>query len=184
MNITEKAKVFATEAHKGQKRKSGGDFIEHPILVASLIKRMGGSDYEEAAGFLHDTVEDTKITIDDIYEGFGHSVTMLVLSNTEDKTKSWIERKVDTHKKIPFLNLEQRRLLLADKYANVLSIEKEIATQGNNTWGLFNAGYESQRWYYKTIAYALYVGLEDLTVNTEFMTVLNEYKKLVEKIFL
>lgn len=184
MNIAERAKVFATEAHKGQKRKSGGDFIEHPIQVAALIKRMGGGLYEEAAGFLHDVVEDTDVAFDTIYEEFGYLVGDLVLSNTEDKTKSWRDRKVDTHKKVPFLSLEERRLLLADKYANVLSIAKEIETQGSGTWKLFNAGYESQRWYYKTIAYGLYVGLEDLTVPNEFMVVLNEYNKLVEKIFI
>lgn len=69
---------------------------------------MGGSLHEEAAGFLHDVVEDTEVTLETIYKIFVYFVGDLVESNTEDKTKSWKDRKIDTHKKIPFLSFEER----------------------------------------------------------------------------
>ena len=97
-----KAFEFAKEAHKGQKRKSGGDYIEHPILVATLLKEADLNEFVVASGFLHDVVEDTDVSLDEIYDTFGIVIGDLVKSNNEDKSKSWIERKVATHVKIQF----------------------------------------------------------------------------------
>lgn len=75
------AQTFATAAHAavGQKRKySGDDYIVHPIRVAGIVKQFGGSDAQIAAAFLHDTVEDTDVTIDLIRDTFGDDITTLV----------------------------------------------------------------------------------------------------------
>ena len=68
MNIEEKAKIFAIEAHKGQVRKSQKEkpMIIHPINVANILKEAGFDENVVAAGFLHDVVEDTKYTEEDI----------------------------------------------------------------------------------------------------------------------
>ncbi|HHW69587.1 MAG TPA: HD domain-containing protein, partial [Tenericutes bacterium] len=99
MNILEKAKKFAIEAHKGQVRKSEPDkpMIIHPINVANILKEYGFDENVIAAGYLHDVVEDTKYTNDDIKEMFGEDIESLVMGATEpDKSLSWYERKKHT----------------------------------------------------------------------------------------
>ena len=67
--------------------------IAHPIRVALQLERAGFSAELVAAGFLHDVVEDTPISMQEIEERFGKLVAYYVAGNTEDKTKSWEERK-------------------------------------------------------------------------------------------
>lgn len=69
---------FAYELHQGQTRKSGEPYICHPVAVAGLLKYLGGSSAMIAAGFLHDIVEDTDITPEQIEEHFGAEVRLLV----------------------------------------------------------------------------------------------------------
>jgi GTP diphosphokinase / guanosine-3',5'-bis(diphosphate) 3'-diphosphatase len=89
---------FADELHQGQYRKSGEPYICHPVAVAGLLRDLGGSSAMIAAGFLHDVVEDTDITIEEIEEHFGAEVRQLVegvtkLSkfNFKSKTESQAE---------------------------------------------------------------------------------------------
>lgn len=69
---------FAYELHKGQYRKSGEPYICHPVAVAGLLKYLGGSSAMIAAGFLHDVVEDTHVTPEEIEGNFGAEVRLLV----------------------------------------------------------------------------------------------------------
>ncbi|MBD2342693.1 RelA/SpoT family protein [Anabaena subtropica] len=69
---------FAYQLHHGQYRKSGELYISHPIAVAGLLRDLGGSPAMIAAGFLHDVVEDTDVTIEEIEERFGPEVKQLV----------------------------------------------------------------------------------------------------------
>ncbi len=82
-NLTQLAELslaidFATEKHKGQKRKSGEPFIIHPIAVASILVEWGMDIDTVMAGVLHDTLEDTTATFDEIETHFGHDVAFLV----------------------------------------------------------------------------------------------------------
>lgn len=69
---------FAYQLHQGQYRKSGEPYIAHPVAVAGLLHDLGGSPAMIAAGFLHDVVEDTEVTIEEIEEHFGAEVRQLV----------------------------------------------------------------------------------------------------------
>ena len=69
---------FAYDLHEGQYRKSGEPYIAHPIAVASLLRDLGGDNVTIAAGFLHDVVEDTEVTPEEIEEMFGVQVRQLV----------------------------------------------------------------------------------------------------------
>lgn len=82
-NLTQLAELclaidFAAEKHKGQKRKSGEPYIIHPIAVASILVDWGMDIDTIIAGVLHDTLEDTKTTFDEIETHFGHDVAFLV----------------------------------------------------------------------------------------------------------
>ncbi len=78
MQDIEYAIEMATKAHKGQKRKSGAAYITHPISVASILVDWGMDIDTVVAGILHDTVEDTPITLTDIENNFGYDVAFLV----------------------------------------------------------------------------------------------------------
>ena len=80
-DLVERARIFATAAHAavGQKRKyTGKDYIVHPEEVAEIVKRNGGTSEMIAAAWLHDTVEDTQVTFEQIEDEFEATVTRLV----------------------------------------------------------------------------------------------------------
>jgi len=76
--LIEKAFEFAQEAHQGQKRFSGEDYILHPLNVARILSKMRLDAKTVAAGFLHDVPDDTEKTLEDIEEKFGKEVAFLV----------------------------------------------------------------------------------------------------------
>lgn len=78
VNLICRAFNFAFELHEGQTRKSGEPYIAHPIAVASLLRDLGGDSVTIAAGFLHDVVEDTEVTPEEIESMFGVQVRLLV----------------------------------------------------------------------------------------------------------
>ena len=97
-NVICRALDFAYRLHDGQCRASGEPYILHPIAVAAILKDLGGSDAMIAAGFLHDVVEDTHVSCDQIEEMFGKEVRQLVEGVTklsklsfESKTESQAE---------------------------------------------------------------------------------------------
>ena len=94
MNLKERAKLFAINAHMEQVRNSEPDkpMIIHPISVGMLLEEYGYDDTVVAAGYLHDVVEDTNYTIEDIKKEFGEEVASLVMGASEpDKSLSWEE---------------------------------------------------------------------------------------------
>jgi GTP pyrophosphokinase len=72
------AYLFAAEAHKGQIRKSGEPYIEHPVAVAEILVNMQMDMTSAVAALLHDVVEDTNVTLDDLRNRFGETLAMLV----------------------------------------------------------------------------------------------------------
>lgn len=106
MRIREKALAFATEAHKGQKRKGGGDYIQHPIAVAEIALGKVVEYYDKFDYFhpeddildlyytvavLHDVVEDTHITLDDIAREFGVIVREAVDALTKRDGETYLD---------------------------------------------------------------------------------------------
>lgn len=83
-----KARRFAAAAHAGQVRKYTGEpYIVHPAAVARLVEKRGGTENQIIAALLHDTVEDTDVTINDIRRHFGHEVYIMVNWLTDEYTK-------------------------------------------------------------------------------------------------
>ena len=103
MELVSKAIVFAAEAHDGMRRKkSDAPYILHPMEAAVIVGTMTDDQNLIAAAALHDVVEDTDITIDEIGEKFGPRVKALVSSETENKrpelpsADTWRIRKEET----------------------------------------------------------------------------------------
>ena len=98
--ITEREQAaidFATQAHEGQKRKSGEPYIIHPLAVMNILREWGMDEDTVIAGVLHDTVEDTGVTLDEIKEKFGETVAFLVDGVTKLGKARQGMRDIDTY---------------------------------------------------------------------------------------
>jgi len=164
MNIVEKAKDFAIKAHKGQVRKSEIEkpMIIHPINVADILKEYGFDDNVISAGYLHDVVEDTKYTKEDIEELFGSDITSLVMGASEpDKSLSWEERKKHTIENIKELDLRHKAIVCADKISNLEDLRNLFEKNGEYNFDAFNRGYEKQKWYYTSMYESLITNVDE-----------------------
>lgn len=154
MNLKENAKAFAIKAHMGQVRKSEPDkpMIMHPISVGNLLEEYGYNDGIIAAGYLHDVVEDTKYTIEDIQNEFGEKVANLVMGASEpDKTLSWEERKEHTIKETKTLPLANKLVICADKINNLEDMMLKFERNGKKDFSAFKRGEEQQKWYFTNV---------------------------------
>ena len=154
MNIKDKAKEFAINAHKGQIRKSDKEkpMIIHPINVADILSEYGFDDNVVAAGYLHDVIEDTKYTKEDLLKAFNEDILSLVLGDTEkDKSLSWEERKIETINIVKNLDLRHKSIVCADKISNLEDMRIIFETRGEKDFSAFKRGYEKQKWYYTEV---------------------------------
>lgn len=92
-----KAVEFATKAHEGQLRKSGEPFINHPLAVKKILTEWGMDEDTIIAGVLHDTVEDTSVTLEDVKNEFGETVAFLVDGVTKLGAARSGMRDIDTY---------------------------------------------------------------------------------------
>lgn len=120
------AASFAAKKHRAQKRKGalGDPYINHPLEVAQLLAVVGGIREHEIliAAILHDTIEDTETTEDEIAALFGKKVASFVLEVTDDKTLSKAERKQLQIDHAPHLSAGAKQIKLADKISNIQDI--------------------------------------------------------------
>lgn len=127
---------FAAERHKTQRRKGGREvpYINHPIDVATLLATVAGVTDPEilAAALLHDTVEDTDTTLDEISAQFGETVAAIVAEVTDDCALPSDERKRIQEVEAPFKSHPARLIRIADKTSNI----GDIATHPPSSWSL------------------------------------------------
>jgi GTP pyrophosphokinase len=120
---------FAYQLHEGQTRKSGEPYIAHPIAVASLLRSLGGDSVTIAAGFLHDVVEDTDVTSEEIEERFGVQVRLLVEGVTKLSKfnfSSTTERQAENFRRMFLAMATDIRVIvvkLADRLHNMRTLE-------------------------------------------------------------
>ena len=175
-----KAIIYAVEKHAGQLRKGTQiPYIVHPMEVLALLNEMRADMTVIIAGVLHDTVEDTSATIDDIIREFGEDVAELVGNHTEDKSKTWFQRKSQGLRELAEGSFDLKCLVLADKLSNVRNMYRDYMIEGDEYWDRFNAPFEKQAWYYNSAVKAM----EELKDNENTAVRYNEFKEIVEKTF-
>lgn len=155
-----RALAFAVDRHSLVEQARKGTrfpYVVHPIRVAEILEHARYGEDVVVAGFLHDTVEDAGVTLDELRAEFGDRVATLVEKASEpDKSADWKTRKQHT---IDQIAIEDDRdalaLMAADKLDNVRSIRETLRAEGEKrTWARFRRGREDQHWYYRALAAA------------------------------
>ncbi|MHA7264137.1 RelA/SpoT family protein [Arthrobacter sp. TMN-37] len=122
LDLIQRAYLVAERSHEGQMRKSGDPYITHPVAVATILAELGMSGTTLAAALLHDTVEDTSCTLDDLRRDFGDEVAMLVDGVTKlDKVSFGDAAHAETVRKMVVAMAKDIRVLvikLADRLHN------------------------------------------------------------------
>jgi GTP diphosphokinase / guanosine-3',5'-bis(diphosphate) 3'-diphosphatase len=125
LEIVLSAAAFAAEKHRKGKRKDeeASPYINHPITAAYILVRVGIEDPAVLAGaLLHDTVEDTHTTVDELEVVFGYEIANIVAECTDDKSLSKLERKQAQIDRAAKISHKAKLVKLADKIANVNDI--------------------------------------------------------------
>lgn len=149
-----KAIEFAVNAHTGQYRKRTNlPYIIHPLGVAKILIEHDCSEDVVVAGILHDTIEDTSVTCEDIEREFNAHIAHLVTAVTvPDKGRSWEERKQHVIDTVRTCEHDVLYIELADKLDNIRSIRENYERIGDAVWSRFNRPKEKQEWYYTGLA--------------------------------
>ena len=168
MNKIEEAIIYATVMHQGKVRKLvGTPYILHPLEVAQILATMTSDQDVITAGILHDIVEDTDGTLEEIEKRFGERVASMIASESEtdypgeQHDENWKRRKEDSLKILKNTDDNGVRMLwLADKLANIRSQAGAYSEQGEKMWENFNQrDPKMQHWYYRTVAEQLELSL-------------------------
>lgn len=174
-----KAIHYAVTAHAGQFRKgTQTPFIVHPMEVGVIVSQMTSDEEIISAAFLHDTVEDCpQVAIEDIRREFGDRIASMVDSESEDKSKTWIERKSHT---ITYLkeeaSMEVRFIAMGDKLSNIRALTRDYRMIGEELWNHFNMkDPKMQGWYYRSM-------IDSLSSMKEYPEY-QEYTRLVHELF-
>lgn len=174
-----KAITFAVKAHEGQPRKGTEiPYIFHPLEVGMIVSRITDDEEVIAAAVLHDTVEDCDaVTLDDIRREFGDRVARIVGLESEDKDKSWEERKAATVRSLKKEPMREAKIVaLGDKLSNIRCFYADYIKLGDELWQRFNMkDKRMQGRYYHGLCEAL----SDLSDLEEYQ----EFRRMVEMVF-
>ena len=181
MDLFDKAIEFAVRAHSGSVRKgTETPYIVHPMEVAAIVATMTNDASVLAGSVLHDVVEDTEYTIDDIRREFGDKVAALVASESENKredlpsSETWKIRKQETLDHLEHAPVEAKMITLGDKLSNIRAIYRDYSTLGDGVWERFNQKDKSEHaWYYRGVAERL-GELSDTFAYREYVRLMGE----------
>lgn len=181
-SLLDKAIHFATDAHANTERRGKGfPYIVHPLEAVSIATVLTSDQRILAAAALHDIVEDTEITIDDIKNEFGVEVALLVKAETDIKIddqpeeSSWRLRKSIAIKRIAASDYNAKIVALADKLSNMRAIARDYRIMGDELWDRFHApgGKADHEWHYRGLASSL-EALSGTEPYEEFITLITQ----------
>ena len=162
--LLDRAIVFAVEAHHNTERRGKGfPYIVHPLEAVAIVATMTSDQELLAAAALHDVVEDTGISLEDLRNRFGDRVAWLVEQESDkfipgrNESDSWRERKQAAIDRLAAAPREAKMVALGDKLSNMRAIARDYDELGNKLWDRFHApgGRADHEWHYRGLALSL-----------------------------
>lgn len=177
---------LASQAHDKQLRKGSSiPYISHVVHVARILERHGFGEELILAGLLHDVVEDTDLSLEDVRARFGDRVAQLVDAVTERKAEDGVERpwevrKAESLEKLRVADANVAALKAADAIHNGRTTCEDLVQDGPVVWKRFKRGPEVTRNYYAAIADIARQQLGAHAIVLELDEVVSELSRLIE----
>ena len=178
-SLLDRAILFAVQAHSGTERRGKGfPYIVHTMEAMSISATMTSDQEILAAAALHDVVEDTAITLDEIRSQFGDRIAKLVDTESDrlGAGLDWFARKKESLKRLKQASRDEKIVALGDKLSNMRAIARDYAIAGESFWDLFHIKDKSvHAWRY----HALLDALSSLSDTYAYQ----EFEFLVDRVF-
>ena len=179
--LLDRAIVFAVQAHAGTERRGKGfPYIVHPMEAVAIVATMTADQELLAAAALHDTVEDTDVTVEELRAQFGERIATLVAQESDvmienvSEEDSWHARKQAAIDRLAAAPHDAKMVALGDKLSNMRAIARDYAEQGDALWNLFHTkDPKEHEWHYRGLAGALQE-LQDTWAYKEFVTLIDQ----------
>ena len=179
-SLLDRAIIFAVHAHEGVERKGKGfPYIVHPLEAVGIVATMTRDQELLAAAVLHDVIEDTDTTADDLRREFGERVALLVEAESDikvegDQADSWHQRKEFAIRRLANASRDVKIVAMGDKLSNMRAIARDYAVQGDALWNLFHVkDPQAHEWHYRGLAESLRE-LQDTFAYKEFEQLVNQ----------
>ena len=179
--LLDRAIIFAVKAHAGTERRGKGyPYIVHPLEAVEIVATMTADQELLAAAALHDTVEDTDVTVEQIRAEFGERIASLVADESDEmpagltEEESWHARKRAAIDRLSKASHDGKIVALGDKLSNMRAIARDYAVKGDALWSIFHAkDPKDHEWHYRGLADALRE-LDGTFAFKEFETLINQ----------
>ena len=180
-DLLDRAIVFAVRAHAGTERRGKGyPYIVHPLEAVEIVATMTADQELLAAAALHDTVEDTDVTVEQIRAEFGDRIASLVADESDEmpagisEEDSWHSRKQAAIDRLSRASHDAKIVALGDKLSNMRAIARDYAIRGDALWNIFHVkDRKAHEWHYRGLADALR-DLEGTFAYQEFVELINQ----------
>ena len=182
-SLLDRAIIYAVRAHAGTERRGKGfPYIVHPMEAMAIVATLTADQELLAAAALHDVVEDTALTVEDIRAEFGDRVAELVEAESDkfvegvSESDSWRTRKQAAIDRLAEAPLEVKMIAMGDKLSNMRAIARDYALLGDGLWNLFHVkDRASHEWHYRGLA----ASLRSLAGTPAY----DEFERLVNQVF-
>jgi myo-inositol-1(or 4)-monophosphatase len=181
--LLDRAIVFAVQAHAGTERRGKGfPYIVHPMEAMEIVATITPDQELLAAAALHDTVEDTDVTVEEIRAQFGERIASLVAAESDEmpagvsEEDSWHARKKAAIDRLAAASHDAKIVALGDKLSNMRAIARDYAVKGDELWKIFHASDpKDHEWHYRGLANSL----RELSDTFAFQ----EFEALIDQVF-
>jgi myo-inositol-1(or 4)-monophosphatase len=180
-DLLDRAIVFAVKAHHNTERRGKGfPYIVHPMEALEIVATITSDQELLAAAVLHDTLEDTDVTLDQLRREFGDRVSALVQAESDELVEdvreedSWHERKQAAMDRLAAASHDAKIVAMGDKLSNMRAIARDYALKGDDLWQIFHVTDKaSHEWHYRGLASSL-SELSDTFAYKEFISLINQ----------
>jgi myo-inositol-1(or 4)-monophosphatase len=183
--LLDRAIMFAVQAHHNSERRGKGfPYIVHPMEAVEIVATITPDQELLAAAALHDTIEDTDVTVEQLRAEFGDRIANLVhaesdqingeLFNGENEEETWHARKQAAIDRLAAAPHDAKIVALGDKLSNMRAIWRDYQVKGDDLWKIFHCSDKAaHEWHYRGLAASL-KELNDTFAYQEFVRLIDE----------